>query len=669
MIADKTFIVLILLDLILCSPVVKFNDDECDTLFSPDECSDDVVLYKTIYSNDDIHRLSTFFYIGYNKIELQSLVTFSAPNLYNVSSNNNNNLLWNIIPNVPLYLYSGYYSKYGPIIQDTSTTAYYRKIRVATKGKYWTPQVGLVHYKLDVLNIWDFVSSKMVAVFCLGPNSNIWSRFNSVTVGQSNIILSKKIDYTEDEDEITDSYYKVTKITCNKFGYDGADRESSRRNHKRDACNTHPVKLIEVTGYKEEEDDKIMGIESIKMAKSKTYSLVLDFESNKNYLPTNLYFLLYKETKWRSSSKKLNTKTDITLLLPSSSGDDTEEEKKVIKLNGNDFDFELNIETNEIILGSAVLLNYDKIRYNHVKNEFILWMSTSNVNDGIKIFISILVIALTFILVRWMTSPNYTILRYLIKNISTARDETLFSQGQVLYEILSMFLAVIIAIVTLIFKLDSEVLVIRNFLLVFLAYRILINVLIIIMTRGTLIRAIDSFQGLSNMILKKKPDNSNSKHLENTRLSISRNIIHVVIILLSISLGLNFISTNKLYRALLVLTTLLILYYSTYHIFTMLITTFAFSKNAKWRRNVLWILFIIVEIMAIIIFSIFIIPDVILTFLNTVNSVYSQVLIDLTSIFIIITVATVPSYMILSEIQYSVDYYYLRKLLKKKKIK
>jgi hypothetical protein len=638
----------------------------------------DIVLYKKIYYGDnDIKRLMSFIYVGENRRELEVIVSFTTPHNYNVNTTEN---IWNK-PHVPLYLYSGYSHVFKSIIKDSSVN-FDRRLTLITKGKHFISQVALTHFKEEISNIWHSVSSSIGSMLFLDRYSNIWSRFSFVTIDEKTITLSNSDSSIIDIKDGSSSKYTITNVKC----------------IEKIKCKTDHIKILTIdsvdishtttTTTSDENKDYRMKINDVKTAKSHNYTLVLDLDQDKNFLPTHLYFLLYSEDKWRTSSKKLNSNTVIRISIPY---EGIEEDENIIEISGIDTNYELNTQTNEIILGSELFTKYQKIHYNRIKDEFMLLKLKSLPSETVKIILSFLIIIMAFLLVRWLTDPHFKFFDYFILrrgiNTTTGRRkiDKYIKEKEILFEIFAIFIAIAIGIISLFSMHEESITRIRNVLLSILLYHIIISIYVMIKRRKLLTSALYYLlnNGKGNGYTsspsrrKTKYNNENLREKETIGFYLCRHLTHVIIILISISLGLNFSSNLKLYSLLLVLTSLMILYYSIYNIITMTILILFYNdkykRERRKRRNIniknmrLWILFLIIEIIIVFILAIFVTIDVIIVFFDSSNSVYPKVLIDLAAIMTIIIVITLPSYTISYKVEQYIEYEYMSYTKKKKK--
>lgn len=511
----------------------------CSRYFTYYGCEAKIYMIKNIYRNDLSSYISTQVLSHKPEKKLNSLINFGIPNnlkekiLNNYILNYQNDLLtFNdsfiniinlsrlkyyskyldnfIIKHEPLYFSESFYNQYG---FDKGVSESYiensKIIKISTKGKSFGFHFDIVDNLTYISNIWynSKYSSKYDSLFNIGKYSNIWSIYNYLYIDKTSIIFSEN-EYKQplliNEDKI--------KVKCNS--------KESVFNHFLFQNNIN-IKNINESLLNILIDDRCISLNNIKLIDSHkhkddfkkedlyldNYNLIIHPDSQYNVLPSSLYFLLYEKSSQVSSISgspnriKKNQKDiqDNYLKLQINN-----KEILIIKPN-NVFDFSLDpLNTKDIILGADIFKYFSIIKYNKLTNEYEFFIDAITAdNDYITLFMSFIVIFLTFLFIRWYKTSHEALSNYIIFNIMIYKNEFYYSNSQAFAEMIAILFAlttIVLAIYFFIVTSNISIYIIVAFgvLCSLLLILIALSILFIILTKEKILNIFDLTKTLEN---------------------------------------------------------------------------------------------------------------------------------------------------------------------------
>lgn len=300
----------------------------------------------------------------------------------------------------------------------------------------------------------------------------------------------------------------------------------------------------------------------------------------------------------------------------------------LLHLNGQ-FEYGLNEETNEIILGVDVMHYFQKIEYGVEAGYYKLFYAQVYHDNEMyatgKLIIAIFIGTILSTMFYWITSPNYDILFNLLRGEMTFE----YPVRQVFSELLSIGIAIILWILTLVFaeSYNNNTVVYytnsyhKQRLLLYLSvsfYNVLLLSLYFIAQRRLLTGA---WRYYYNYARQMKAGKKQTVVVE-SRSVIGRNIAIICIMLCNLALILNYLSQEKvIYSFILIVLSLAFVYYYTKLLMISILYLIQFSVGSDQVRFI----FITLANTAVYLFFLgFSLETIYLAFLREVNSMYSE---------------------------------------------
>lgn len=368
------------------------DDTHCSPFFYPEGCFSNEIGFKRVVFHENLRKETSIYLRGYSpeSILLHTLLVFSDD-----IAHYHNTLLIN-----PLH-----FSKYLPLVH-TSDFAFNNEFVLITKGREI-----LLQYDIAPLSTGFFDGSSGTsydAVLRLDYYSSLWNEYNTWSIERSHLTLKrvepeqwKKKDVSQED---FNGYYH---LWCN-------------RSKSLKKCYVELPRKLRINGRHAHDPSSL------------PYGLLLDPNLQYNLLPHDLFL------RWKYEGER-----DFLL------EDDRGEE--IFFLNSQ-FEYGINSESQEIVLGVDFLHHFQRIEYNLEAGYYRfffshIYHSHENFEWGrllITLFISTMLFGVLF---YWMTSPNY----HILKPVLEKDTYFLFPFRIVWCEILSLGIALVLWILTLIF--------------------------------------------------------------------------------------------------------------------------------------------------------------------------------------------------------------------------
>lgn len=384
------------------------------------------------------------------------------------------------------------------------------------------------------------------------------------------------------------------------------------------------------------------------------YGLVLDPGRSDNLLPQELM------VRWQFHEEKEFLLVD-------------ENDKTILHIN-NQFQYELNTESDDIVLGVDFVHWFQKVEHNVEAGYYKLYFShVYHTHDKFQLqawIISIFIGTIIYGVIHfWMTSPNYNILQALLEK----KPYFLFPLRLVSCEFLSIVIAIILWIMTLAFSEDVDHTTFhyshsdhkrrRVLFLVFSVYHVVLNLVFLLwnwnLTKATFLYyyANAQYYRMSEEDRKSDPDYTDLVRMVNIeeakihpRYVIVRNILINTIAATNLLLILNYLSEHmRVYFIIMTLVSLIMVYYYT----KMLIIGFLFmfiyanpSFKDLWRKYHNFVILFWINFIVYALFVAFSMPTTYYSLLNELNSMYSDVILWVFTTFLLLAVLTLPLYVV-----------------------
>jgi hypothetical protein len=685
-----------------------------------------MVLLKNILRSDSSSYLSTFLLSHNPEKKITTLIDFSIPNnikndikekilgtgiIGNNEIDENSNLLKStnllflskyiddmIMIHPPLYMsestYNGFLLSKGVF---NSQMEHGKRIKVSSKGKPFNFQIQVFENKYDVSNLWysSKYSSKYDGLLNIGKYSGIWSNYNYMFIDKTEILFS--------QNDLDKKYYfneNMINIKCNTT-FEIIEKRIYENNNYFNNYTLFDQNIL---------DSKCVSLSSVILKESHlglhefdglVYNIVLDPNSNINYLPAKLYFKLYEQDTETSSAKKINkkvVKSNFIKLkfLNKDLGDSLQFNSKGI------FDFTLNVNNDyDVVLGADMFKYFSKIKYSKMTNEYNFWIdSITSDNNILLISISFIVIIDTILFVRWYLTSHLSVSTYVLFYILINKKTFYYNNSQSFAEMISCLLGIIVVIISIISICNSTNLPIY----IFVVFGILSTMLLL--SIGTSIAfLIQSKDKITNIFSSKK--SSNPKHKDESlkrwtlfsseyntpkfiykkrkeeeeeeekskriqriltlidknvlklysittpsiinqdiMISIARQITHMSVIFLTMLTGLSTAIEERLVKAMLTLISILLVFQLMYYIFLVILAFIKFHKNLN---KSIWLTFIIISTILLFIFTPFICFVSVFNFLDSMNSNHPTFVVALTAIVLVCLLLMLAPYLILNQ--------------------
>lgn len=384
------------------------------------------------------------------------------------------------------------------------------------------------------------------------------------------------------------------------------------------------------------------------------YGLVLDPGRSTNLLPQELM------VRWIYHEEKEFLLTD-------------DDGTTIFHIN-NQFQYSLNTESDDIVLGVDFIHWFQKVECNVEAGYYKLYFThVYHTHDKFQLqawIISIFIGTIIYGVIHfWITSPNYNILQALLEK----KPYFLFPLRLVSCEILSIVIAIVLWIMTLAFSEDLDNTTFhyshsdhkrrRVLFLVFSIYHVLLNIVFLLwnwsLTKATFTYYYASAQyyRMSETDRKADPNYTDLVRLVNTeeskihpRYVITRNILINTIAATNLLLIFNYLSEHmRFYAIIMTLVSLIMVYYYT----KMLVIGFLFmfiaakpSVKDLWRKYHHFVILFWVNFLVYALFVGFSMPTTYYSLLNELNSMYSDVILWVFTTFILLAVLTLPLYVV-----------------------
>jgi hypothetical protein len=418
------------------------------------------------------------------------------------------------------------------------------------------------------------------AVLSLDYYSSMWNEFNTFSVERAALVLSmNEPPWKEDKKEDFLGFYKVW---CD-------------RNYSRKACRLIlPTPLLSINNH------------------NASYNITIQLDSQTSLLPPALF------THWQFHQQK-----DLFIY----SGPEL-----IIHLSSQ-FEYGVNEESDEIILGIDLLHYFQKVEYGVELGYYKMWYSHIYDDNSLygtqKLIVTIFIGTILSTLFYWITSPNYDILYVLM------RGEMLFDYAfsQSASEFLSIGIALILWLLTLIFTepIDTNTFIYthsdhKKRILLFLllsVYNVTIMVIYLIkhwrLTRRTGEYYLAYGKSLANGTKNEKTKTTSQVE---SKTVITRNLSIMAIMSSNLLLILNYLSEEKtIYTFIMIIISLMVLYYYIKFLFLSLLYL---SKYNTLSSEISFVFLFIGNLSVFLFFLCVSVPTIYYSFLNEVNSMYSE---------------------------------------------
>jgi hypothetical protein len=453
--------IMVILFLFLLNGCLSIQVSPCGKWYTTYGCENKMVLIKNILMHDTSSYLSTQVLSHNPEKKIACLFDFGLPNYLKHDIINSiiqdqqtvnfsdQSLLDTVyisklkylskymdsfmIHNPPLYIHKSSYDKFGlnQGLYD-SLLEHGTKLRVSTKGKPFNFQLNVAYQKSQVSELWagSLHSDKYDAVFNIGKNSNIWSRYNYLYINIDTLIFS--------DTEIPKSFYfneNKIKIKCfsNERILDTLLFEKPQSSNKTllnlvvdSRCTSLNTVILKKSHLREY------------YTKNEYFNIIIDLNSKLNYLPPKLFYILYKSTTETSGLTKKIKKNDVPSNFIELGFINSNDNLRLTSDGTFDFTFDVN-DNNNIILGADIFTYFSQITYDNQIKEYTFWVNdiTSN-NNFILILINFIFIFEILLFFRWYLTSNTAISNYIIFNILTNRDTFYYNNSQVFAEIIAI---------------------------------------------------------------------------------------------------------------------------------------------------------------------------------------------------------------------------------------
>ena len=502
--------------------------------------------------------------------------------------------------------------KYDKILHY-SDFQFNNEVVVITKGREMQLQFSVAPWISPYFN----GSIHYDAVLLLDYYSALWNEYNSWIVERSRLIL-KKIEPP----------WKLP------------EEESSRE---------------DFTGLYYLECDRTRSLKKchVKLPPDFSYGLILDPGRSDNLLPQELM------VRWMFHEEKEFFLRD-------------EDGHEFFHIN-NQFQYSLNTESDDIVLGVDFIHWFQKVEYNIEAGYYKLFYShVYHTHDKFELqawIISIFIGTIIYGVIHfWITSPNYNILQALLEK----KPYFLFPLRLVSCEILSILIAIVLWIMTLVFSEDLDNTTFhyshsdhkrrRVLFLVFSIYHVILNIIFLLwnwsLTKATFTYYYASllYYRMSEEDKKQDPDYTDLVRLVNTeeakihpRYVITRNILINTIAATNLLLILNYLSEHmRLYFIIMTLVSLIMVYYYTKMLIIGFLFMFIASPTVKdlWRKYHNFVILFWINFIVYALFVAFSMPTTYYSLLNELNSMYSDIILWVFTTFLLLALLTLPLYVV-----------------------
>lgn len=421
-------------------------------------CIHDSLYFNRVDMANDIHKHMSIQTYGHSKesIIMNTMILFRSPeyqiqqdeqsfsiqqqiyNVYNSSNNRYHNAL----------LIGGHiYHQYYKITKD-SMFVYNNEIPIVSKGDVTMIPYTVVNNRIYWTRLTrnTFVSSGITGHLLTGISS-FDQLLNDATSSSSN--PSYHAILTLDKYSSIWDHYNIMSITNHQFNmhyriggfvYNNVD-EYSGMTHLNCKSNT-------LTS----DDNCYIEIEKLtiyhKEYTSSSHRLIIDFHSSLNYLPIDLY---YYYITLRQSQRT------IAFLLKNNNTDGSKGDDNNNLIINNKFNFRINEDDDDIIIGIDLLRIFSKIEYSMERNEVNVWyFEETHINYErhitVTIMLSFLILGCYYCYYDFMSSDNRRLYSILILYSNLTIYYMYFSFRQVFNELMILFLSSIILLLVLIFS-------------------------------------------------------------------------------------------------------------------------------------------------------------------------------------------------------------------------
>lgn len=307
-----------------------------------------------------------------------------------------------------------------------------------------------VEYLTDLYDAWSAISTdtsygQYDAVFSLAPYSSIWGQYNVMAFEHQKLILL----YRENATLMATAanFAGMVRFQCDSWYGSATDLS-----HSCFILRSDPVALalgVPASSSLDRYPGASVAYLEVNDRQYANYRVKVDFDSAVNYLPLDLYLV------WQAAQSRREKHLRIKLYESSAYNDGA----NVLHLNAK-FQYELT-DAEDIVLGRDLIHNFPRLEYAMDRmtgaRAMNLWFHASDVdpsdmNTGVRIFFMFLLLATLFCLFIWGTISNYYLVKYVILLPHYARQYHLFAYKQMIFELLTLVVAALLWIFTLVFS-------------------------------------------------------------------------------------------------------------------------------------------------------------------------------------------------------------------------
>jgi hypothetical protein len=693
------FLSLILLSLII--HVYPLKKSECNKWYTLYGCENKMVLLKNMMRSDVSRYISTQILTHNPEKKLTCMIDFGLPNylkenlietLTNTTMNSNidinNTLIYlskyidnYIEPVIPLYIDNNVYRQFNlnkgvsDSILDNGNKIFFK-----SKGKPFILQFSTVNDKSTISSNWDnsLYSKDYSCLFNVGKYSNIWTLYNYISIEPTRMILSD--EYIFEDKKILNE--KKIKLKCNTT----EEIISNYNNNDISLLFKNGCYLLSYVYLKETH------IENYK--KKEIYNIIIDPNSGVNLLPPKLYFLLYDTNSGVSSfgePKKIKKGTNSNFIKLSLNDNNT----PLLFYSNGIFDFNLNRDNNDIVLGIDMFKYFSNIVYDKKNDEFTLWITDITTdNNYITTIIDLLCIIESILFMRWYLTSNNAFMTYVFFNIMRDDKSFYYNNSKSVSELIILVISLVILSLStyLLITLPN----IPIYLIIAFAFQFFLlfccigfTIYFLIQSRDKILLSIKniykSYKGEDNDNTNKTKRSvinrwnegfntlfSSNSVTENQKVRVSqsvlklyslttptvikqdiltttcRNLIHMSLILLTMLTGYVFYLDTKLIKVFVSLISCILIYLVSYYYYTLI---HAFFKFRNIYNKKIWIpLIILLGLLLVLLFT-YISIVFIYNLLDSMNANHSTFIILVASFFLIFLIMVIPAYIILNNIE------------------
>ena len=596
-----------LLFLFLASYLTWINTGECDSLFYNEGCASNEISFKRVrYVGDQERGLAIFLY------GQSGDMTFVNTRIIFSDENTHfhNTLLLNPVS----------FHKYEKIAR-ISEFGFNNEMIMTTRGRRILLQYDIATEQ-NYSSYFHGHRQEYDAVLLLDPYSSMWHEYNTIIFEPSQMILRYENESSNTVDDNEDFIGHYT-VQCNQSV-----------------------------------SNKICHVETGSVSGLWTnnhfypgYRLIINPNRVSNYLPTQLYVAWLSE-----KDKKLTIGSD--------------NNENVLILFNEQYKWELNDETNDIIVGVDLIHFFQKIHYHLPTQKYKLYYTHtySRYTEHLLhiFFITYFVTTIMTNLFNWYTYDNYDILGYILVFLHKKEMKRFpFAINQIYDEISSILLCIALIFMTMFFtdpvssvhfSYSHTTFQRRKILLYcYAVYNIITALLVLIMTKEVTKKFFTySYNWLIFTIgvdkrdqeyefIKKNAENDISRM--NTKYVLVRNLTLHNLICLNMLFIFNYMTEeNPVFGILYILFNLSFIFFTVYYLHIDILYLYALTRKELKDviyNNILFFLYITINIGLIIFYIGLSVPVNFINLFQIYNSIYPQSIITLFTLLMVVVIITI----------------------------